>query len=104
MRELKSCPFCGCTDLGFEQMEADEGGETNYVSCDNCLASGGYFPGNDSTSPEEAAIAWNSRVSPESGLPVQTITVNQEVIIGARRLDPGTYTFERIDRVADPAF
>lgn len=60
---LKSCPFCGATDLSFETLADEEETieETSIVQCNKCGASGGYYFGNDSTSPDDAAGFWNTR-------------------------------------------
>lgn len=55
--DLKPCPFCGSTDVHVRQIDK----ECSVVSCDGCNAEGGYFGGNDSTSPAEAIEAWNRR-------------------------------------------
>lgn len=57
MPELLPCPFCGSADL--EISDLDE--ETCVVDCKKCLSNGGYYPGDDSTQPYEAAELWNKR-------------------------------------------
>ena len=66
--KLLPCPFCGGCDLELQQMEADNG-ETNYVVCNNCLANGGYYPGDKNTSPHEAAGFWNIRPPLDAAAP-----------------------------------
>jgi Lar family restriction alleviation protein len=55
--ELKACPFCGSRDV--KVVPLDE--ETFVVDCQGCNATGGYYGGDDSTGPEEAAELWNAR-------------------------------------------
>lgn len=52
MNQLKPCPFCGSTDLDF-----DDNGENNlWVYCNNCQEEGGIGVGK-----EEAIKVWNRR-------------------------------------------
>jgi len=57
MDELKDCPFCGSNNLQIGTIDE----ETVCIECNGCNASGGYFYEPDSTSPEEATTAWNTR-------------------------------------------
>jgi Lar family restriction alleviation protein len=58
---LKPCPFCG-NRSGLEPFPLDD--EQYAVCCPRCNAQGGYYGGNDSTSPSEAVAVWNQRATP----------------------------------------
>lgn len=56
-KELKPCPFCGCTAEEIYE-SPDWGFEINYHHCDDCPVSGH----NDQyETAEEAVEAWNTR-------------------------------------------
>ena len=57
------CPFCGSRDLSETQVGEDNE-DTFAIECNQCLAMGGYYGGNDSTSPDDAAQFWNTRSTP----------------------------------------
>lgn len=59
MSELKSCPFCGGTDL---HLESFSGWGADVVECYDCLA---IFSQQEITCEEDLVRAWNRRVKDE---------------------------------------
>ena len=69
--ELKPCPFCG--GEASYKMHDDEWW---VVSCDNCLAEGGYYDGDESTAPSDARQFWNNRPA-DTALKAAVISANE---------------------------
>lgn len=55
MRDLKSCPFCGGTDL---RLESFSGWGNDVIICNDCLA---IFSQYEITCEEDLIEAWNRR-------------------------------------------
>jgi len=70
MDELKPCPFCGWTDVGYIQTICDG---WYLVECKNCQCEGALCE-----TIEEAITAWNFRAA-EDALNAQLETIKSEL-------------------------
>jgi Lar family restriction alleviation protein len=54
--KLLPCPFCGGEGELYEPNE-----EVAVIACLQCNAEGGYYGGEDSSTPDDAIRLWNTR-------------------------------------------
>lgn len=90
MADLLPCPFCGCTKI-----REDDNGESGWLVCDDCGATGPYSP-DDMAANLSIEQAWNKRLNALTPAQAAGLAAGTHVVVPVKSLDALEEMRERV--------